>query len=55
MANGYAEGRRLVEHSLGNFEDNFRFDGMRASELAVGSRMRVLVDPARRRVLLDVG
>ena len=55
MANGYAEGRRLVPHPLGEFEEDFKFDGAGASALRVGSSMSVLIDPTRQRVLLDVG
>ena len=55
MGNGFAGGLRNVHHPLGNFEERFEFDGPGASGLQVGSRLSVLIDPARKRVLLTVG
>ncbi|TME30904.1 MAG: hypothetical protein E6I66_08480 [Chloroflexi bacterium] len=55
MGNGSAGGLRNVHHPLGNFEERFEFDGPGASGLQVGSRLSVLIDPARKRVLLTVG
>ena len=54
MVNGFATGIRRVHHSLGDFDDRFRYDGRGAARLRIGSVMSVLVDPARQRVLLDV-
>ena len=55
MGNGYAAGRRWVQHPLGGFDESFEFDGPGASGLRTGSRMSLLVDPAQRRTLLTVG
>jgi len=55
MGNGFVAGLRNVPHPLGNFEERFEFDGPGASGLRVGSRLSVLIDPARKRILLTVG
>jgi len=55
MGNGFAAGVRRVHHPLGGFDDRFQFDGPGASDVRTGSHMLLLVDPARRRVLLTVG
>ena len=54
MSNGFVAGMRKVRHPLGDFDDRFRYDGRGAASLDVGSPMRVLVDPDKQKVLLDV-
>ncbi len=54
MSNGFVAGTRKVGHPLGDFDDRFRYDGRGAASLNVGSRMTVLVDPERQKVLLTV-
>jgi hypothetical protein len=54
MKNGFAAGIRRVDHPLGEFKDRFQFDGAGGASLTAGSRMTVLVDPNRQKVVLDV-
>lgn len=54
MRNGYAAGRRRVHHPAGDFDQRFEFDGIGASQLRVGSTLRVLVAPERQTVLFEL-
>jgi hypothetical protein len=54
MQSGFASGVRVVRHPLGDFEERFEFDGAGAATAREGNRMTVLVDPDRRKVLLNV-
>jgi hypothetical protein len=55
MANGFATGRRRVLHPRGVFEAKFETDATWAGQLHPGSRIDVLADPLRQRVLVDLG
>jgi hypothetical protein len=55
MQHGLASGTRKVPHPLGEFTDRFRFDRPGASRIRQGTKMLVLVDPAKRRVARDLG
>lgn len=55
IANGFATGRRRVLHPRGVFEAKFETDATWAGQLRPGSRIEVLADPLRQRVLVDLG
>jgi hypothetical protein len=48
-------GSRVVDHPLAAFTDRFEYRCRWARQVSVGTRMDVLVDPQRSRVLLDLG
>jgi hypothetical protein len=52
---GMAHGTWRVHHPTGDFEATFESDAPWASQLRKGAKVRVLVDPRRPRVLLDLG
>jgi hypothetical protein len=52
---GMARGTWRVSHPLGDFDEAFESDAAWASSLRRGTHVRLLVDPNRQRVLMDLG
>jgi hypothetical protein len=55
MTNGFATGKRVVMHPLGDFENDFESDEEWASSVTKGSIIQVLVAPTERKVLMNTG
>lgn len=55
MKHGFASGLWLVMHPMGSFETKFETDAAWATELRVGSKVLLLVDPDRQDVGVSLG
>lgn len=55
LTHGWAHGYRVVEAGETRFEEAFATDAPWSMDLAPGTEMLVVIDPAKRSVLLDLG
>ena len=54
IEHGFASGRRVVHHPIGEFEEVFESDAVWAGAIEPGSIIEVLVHPRKREVLWDI-